>query len=60
MRQEFFTNLQNNRLIFVKTKPLIPLQQEKDKSSGKKSLTCYLFPQEHINRYRGTRSDKVQ
>jgi hypothetical protein len=35
------------------TKPLIPLQQEKDKSTGKKSLTCYLFPQEHINRYRG-------
>jgi Leucine-rich repeat (LRR) protein len=27
------------------TKPLIPLQQEKDKS-GKRFLTCYLFPQE--------------
>jgi hypothetical protein len=35
------------------TKPLIQLQQEKDKQ-GKRILTCYLFPQEHINRYRGT------
>lgn len=40
-------------LIFLtKTKPLIQLQQEKDKT-GKRFLTCYLFPQEQISRNRG-------
>lgn len=37
-----------NFLNFSKTKPLIQLQQEKDKS-GKRFLTCYLFPQAQIN-----------
>ena len=37
---------------FSKTKPLIQLQQEKDKS-GKRYLTCYLLPQEQIAKEKG-------